>query len=200
MLFGKDEIGVKTDNQNHKAEENSAFTSKFLNIEAHRIDNLPEDLARLPEKGEIFFLQTMASYNAFTLVQMLSKLQFIEELYATTYSVNLAVLEALQEMQKTGRIGSIKLLISDSMMHRNPRVCDAMNSWAQSDGSVTIIYTWNHSKITLAKTEFGFYCIEGSGNWSKNACYEQYVFVNDQTVFELRKQLFYDCKVITRIN
>lgn len=200
MLFEKQDIGVITNNHNKAEDSSSAFTSKFLNVQTHMVNNLHEDLSRLPEPGEIFFMQTMASFNAFTFVELISRLQFIEELYATTYSVSLSVLEALQEMQNAGRIGRIKLLISDSMRQRNPRICDALNAWAETDGNVTIIYTWNHSKITLAKTEAGDFCIEGSGNWSKNAQYEQYIFTNDADVMELRKQLFYDCKVVHRIN
>ncbi|MEC5156666.1 hypothetical protein [Chryseobacterium sp. MP_3.2] len=200
MLFQKEDIGVKTNNQDEAGKDCSAFTSKFLNVQSYMVNNLPEDLKRLPDPGEIFFLQTMSSFNAFTFVELISRLQFIEELYATTYSVSLSVLEALQEMQASGRIGRIKLLISDSMRSRNPRICDALNAWAETDGNVTIIYTWNHSKITLAKTEFGDFCIEGSGNWSKNAQYEQYIFTNNEDVMKLRKQLFYDCKVVHRIN
>lgn len=200
MLFQKDDIGVNTNNQEKADPTSSAFTSKFLNVQSHIVNNLSDEMKRLPEDGEIFFLQTMASFNAFTFIELISRLQFIEELYATTYSVSLSVLEALQEMQQAGRIGRIKLLISDSMRQRNPRICDALNAWAETNGDVTIIYTWNHSKITLAKTEFGNYCIEGSGNWSKNAQYEQYIFTNNEDVLNLRKQLFYDCKVVHRIN
>ena len=200
MLFGKDDIGVKPDNQEGAESKSSAFTSKFLNVQAYQVSNLPEELKKLPDEGEIFFMQTMSSFNAFTFVELISRLQFIEELHATTYSVSLSVLEALQEMQQLGRIGKINLLISDSMRQRNPKVCDALNAWAETDGNVTVIYTWNHSKVTLAKTEFGKFCIEGSGNWSKNAQYEQYIFTNNEDVLELRKQLFYDCKVVHRIN
>ncbi len=199
MLFQKDDIGVNANNQ-EEADKSSAFTSKFLNVQNYMVSNLPEDLKRLPAPDEIFFMQTMASFNAFTFVELISQTQFIEELYASTYSVSLAVLEALQEMQRLGKIDRIKLLISDSMHQRNPRVCDALNAWAQTDENVTIIYTWNHSKITLVKTEVGHFCIEGSGNWSKNAQYEQYIFTNNEDVMNLRKELFYNCKVVHKIN
>lgn len=201
MLFTKAELEANSNNHEEDAAglHGSASASRFLNVEAHRVDNA-KDIIRLPCGGEILFLQTMGSFNAFTIVQFLSKLQHIEELWATTYSVSISVLEAMQEMQKRGKIGAIRLLISDSMRSRNPRVCDALNAWAQSNNQVTIIYAWNHSKITLCKTPHGYYCIEGSGNWSKNAAYEQYVFCNDQEVFNLRKNLFRDCKVVHRIN
>ena len=196
-LFSFKEIDVKPESK--EAENYSAFTSKLLNIQTSKIEKLSTDLLRLPQDGECIFLQTMQAFNAFTFVEYIARLQFIEEVYASTYSVNMRVLEALQEMQKLGRIGKINLLISDSMQKRNPRVCDSLNAWAQTCG-VSIIYTWNHSKITLCKTEQGFYCIEGSGNWSENACYEQYTFVNSEEVFKLRKSLFEECKVVFRIN
>lgn len=199
MLFGKDDIGVKTNNQKEADTSCTAFTSQFLNIQGHMVQNLPEDMKRLPEVGEIFFLQTTSSFNAFTFVELISQSEYIEELFASTYSVSVAVLEALQEMQRLGRIGKIKLLISDSMRQRNPKICDAINAWAESNYDVSVIYTWNHSKITLIKTKKGNYCIEGSGNWSKNAQYEQYVFANSEDVMILRQDLFYNCKVIYKI-
>jgi hypothetical protein len=36
--------------------------------------------------------------------------------------------------------------------------------------------------------------LEGSGNWSENAHYEQYVFINSKEVFDFRKQLFTNVK------
>ena len=144
MLFEKSALEVETNNQ--KAEEtSSAFTSKFLNIQSYKVKKLSADLAKLPDPGEAYFLQTFAQFNAFTFVEWISKMQYIEELWATTYSVSLKVLEALQELKKLGRIGRIRIIISDSMMKRNPVVCDAFNSWANIDPLVTVIYCHNLS-------------------------------------------------------
>lgn len=200
MLFRKDDIGVRTDNQ--EAEGNSsAFTSKFLNIQNIKVENLRKDVPRLPGPSEVFFLMSMQQWNGFSFVQYIAQLYFIEELFATTYSVSMRVVEALQELMAKGRIGKIKLIISDSMMKRNPKVCDAVNAWAKSNGNVTIIYTWNHSKFTLCKTPEGNnFIIEGSGNWGDNACYEQYIMANDAAAFRSRSELFTDCKVVHRIN
>jgi hypothetical protein len=199
MLFSKGDIGVNSNNQ--EAETNdSAFTSKFLNIHTERIENLRGDLQRFPEDGEGFFLQTIQSFNAITFVLKIAHHYFIEELYATTYSVSMKVVTALQELRNKGKIGKITLLISDSMMSRNPKVCDAINSWAATDGNITVIYSWNHSKFTLCKTKGDFFCIEGSGNWGENSCYEQYCFINSEKVYDLRKSLFSECKVVYRVN
>lgn len=201
MLFRKENIEVKSNNQEEaKSDHDFAFTSKYLNVQAHKVEKLKSDLPRLPGPSEIFFLQTVQAFNAFVFVQYVSDLQFIEELWATTYSVSMRTVEALQELQSRGRIGKINLLISDSMQSRNPKVCDAINAWAKTNGNVTVLYTWNHSKFTLAKTEGNFYCVEGSGNWSENACYEQYIIYNEETAFNLRKDLWTDCKPVHKIN
>lgn len=197
MLF---KVGVKTDNQHKAEQDSSAFTSKYLNKHLDLLENISEDLVRFPEPGEIFFLQTLQAFNAFTFIQKIAKSYFIEELVATTYSVSMRVMEAMQELQNKGKVGKIKLLISDSMMSRNPKVTDSLDAWAQHNGSVKIIYAHNHSKITLAKTKDHNFCIEGSGNWSENASYEQYIFYNDKEVYEFRKQLLYNCKVLRSVN
>ena len=202
MLFDISEIGVEFDNHGEKkAESNtSAFVSKFLNVTADVIEKLSEDLVKLPEPGEIKFLQTIQAFNGFTFVELISRTGYIEELSASTYSISMKVVEALQELQRLGRIGKINLLISDSMQKRNPKISDTINAWATVDPQVTVIYAWNHSKVTLLKTEAGYYCIEGSGNWGENACYEQYVISNDETVYNLRRKLFTDSKVVFKIN
>jgi hypothetical protein len=40
------------------------------------------------------------------------------------------------------------------------------------------------------QTDEGHYIVEGSGNWSENAMYEQYLFANSKSVYEFRKELF----------
>jgi len=199
MLFNKNDIGVNSNNQEAESFD-SAFTSKFLNMHTANVENLRRDVERLPEDGEAFFLQSMKQFNAITFLLRIAEEHFIEELYATTYSVSMRVIEALQELHNKGQLGKITLLISDSMRNRNPRVCDAIEGWANSNSLITVIYTWNHSKFTLCKTENAYYNIEGSGNWGDNACYEQYCFVNSRKVFEKRKELFSTCKVVFRIN
>lgn len=198
MLFKLSE--VNTNNQEKTEGESSAFTSRYLNKHLQLLKNLPDELQRFPDPGEIFFMQTLQAFNAFTFMEKIAEAYYIEELVATTYSVSMRVLEGLQELQRKGKIGKIKLLISDSMMSRNNKVTDALDAWAMADENVKLVYTWNHSKITMAKCGDDHFCIEGSGNWSENACYEQYIFYNDKEVYEFRKQILYSCKVVRSVN
>jgi hypothetical protein len=40
------------------------------------------------------------------------------------------------------------------------------------------------------KTHDNYYIIEGSGNWSENAQYEQYILANSKGVYDFRMELF----------
>ena len=111
----------------------------------------------------------------------------------------MSVVEAMMEMQRLGQVNQIRLFVSDSMMSRNPKVTDAIDSWANQNDSVKITYGWNHSKVNLVKTLDHHFIIEGSGNWGKNACYEQYIFLNNKEVYEFRRELFSDSKAVRRI-
>lgn len=178
-------------------EENASelFISKYLNKHYLKIKSLSEDLLRLPAPEETFYLQTENSFNAFTFIPMIAKQQGIKELYASTYSINIRVIESLIELHDSGLVEQITLMISDSLIKRNPTTYDLLSALIKSRANMKVNYTWNHSKVSLIKTEFSSYVIEGSGNWSENALYEQYVFTNSKEVFEFRKQMFTNAKL-----
>ena len=171
-----------------KAQVEGVF-SKYLNKHLQRIENVSE-LCRIPDNGEVFFLQTEKAFNAFTFIPWIAKKFFIEEIYASTYSISRRVVEALQELQQDGKVGEVTLLISDSMIKRNPQTIDNLEAVAKSNANFKIKYYWNHSKVTLIKTKDHFFVLEGSGNFSENAQLEQYTFCNDADVYKFRKQIF----------
>lgn len=94
------------------------------------------------------------------------------------------------ELHDNGFIDKINLMVSDSLIKRNPTTIDLLSALVKSRPNIKVIYTWNHSKVSLMQTEYNYYVVEGSGNWSENALIEQYVFTNSQMVFEGRKKMF----------
>ena len=168
---------------------NSGFHSSYLNHHLEKITGI-EDLVRIPADGEVFFLQTEKAFNAFTFIPWIAKRHFIEELYASTYSISRRVIEALQELMNAGRVGKVTLLISDSMIKRNAMTIDVLEAVALNNPNFIIKYHWNHSKVCLVKTEDFNLILEGSGNWSENAQLEQYILTNQEEVFNFRRQIF----------
>lgn len=168
----------------------SSFHTKYLLAHYQKVQNLEKDIQRVPSSEEFFFLQTEKQFNAFTFIPFILKYENIKELYASTYSISVRVVESLMELYDSGLIEKVELLVSDSLIKRNPVTIDKIESLASARGNIKINYSWNHSKITLAKTMSGNYVIEGSGNWSENAAIEQYIFANSKDLLDFRKKIF----------
>ena len=181
--------------EKEQEEETELFTSKYLAAHYQKVSSLEKDLMRIPTSEEFFFLQSDTAFNAFTFIPLVAKVFPIKELHASTYSLSRKVIDALIEMHDKGRIERITLLVSDSMIKRNPLVIDNIMAMAKSRPNVTVLYAWVHAKVCLLKTHEHYYVIEGSGNWSENAHYEQYVFANSKGLYDFRMKLFTDSKL-----
>lgn len=182
-----------------KEEENSEelskkWESKYLNFHFEKVANLQEDLNRLPTPGEIFFLLSEGSFNAFTFIPLITKRFPVKELFASTYSISKRVVDALIEMHDKGLIEQVTLLISDSMIKRNPVTIDNLMAMAKQRANVNVLYAWTHAKVCLLRTHEFHFVIEGSGNWGENAQYEQYALANDKGLYEFRLNLFTNSK------
>jgi len=194
MLFDFKAITNKssTESQDKLSE---IFISKYLTTHFQKVSSLENDLMRLPTENEFFFLQSDTAFNAFTFIPLVAKVFPIKHLYASTYSISRKVIEALLELHDSGRIEAITLLISDSMIKRNPLVIDNLMAMAKSRPNVNVFYAWVHAKVCLIETHENHYVIEGSGNWSENAHYEQYLFAFSKSLFDFRMELFTNSKL-----
>lgn len=171
------------------------FSSKYLASHFQKVSSPENDLMRLPAQEEFLFLQSDTAFNAFTFIPLVAKVFPIKELHASTYSLSRRVVEALLEMHDQGMIEQVTLLVSDSMIKRNPLVIDNLMAMAKSRPNVTVLYAWVHAKVCLLKTSDFHYVIEGSGNWSENAHYEQYVFAENKGLYDFRMKLFTESKL-----
>lgn len=168
----------------------SSFKSKYLNTHFEKLQNVEKELSRLPEKEEFFFLQSEASFNAFTFIPAVIKHYKVKELHAATYSISRRVINALIELHDQGYIDKITLLISDSLIKRNPVTIDLLCSLVTTRPNIVVYFAWSHAKIATLKTKEHHFVIEGSGNWSENAHYEQYLFSNSKQHYEFRQEIF----------
>ena len=169
---------------------NEAWTSKYIASHFQKIESLENDLMRVPTKDEFFFLQTDKAFNAFTFIPFVAKIYPIKELYACTYSISSRVIDALIEMHDKGMIEQITLLISESMIKRNPKTIDNLKAMCTSRPNMKVLYAWSHAKVCLMKTHDFHFVIEGSGNWAENAHYERYLFANSIGLYAFCFQLF----------
>ena len=179
-----------------KDEETSeVWVSKYLATHFDKVANLEDDLTRIPTPGEFFFLQSDTAFNAFTFIPLIARRYPVKELYACTYSISRRVIEALIELHDKGMIEQVTLLISDSMIKRNPVTIDNLMAMTSTRPNLKVLFAWSHAKICLLRTHDFHFVIEGSGNWSENAHYEQYLLANDKGLYDFRLQLFTTSKL-----
>jgi hypothetical protein len=170
------------------ADDKSAIIrDNFLAMHDMKLQSLKELCGRLPESGEFFALWALKSFNAFTIIPyMISELNRIDYLVLSTYSISSRIVDALCKRIDQDKIGHVKIFISDSMKYRLPRVVDHLTKMTESRENITVHYAWNHSKVTLIEAAGKFFVFEGSGNWSENAQYEQYLFFQYEKLYKFR--------------
>ena len=175
---------------------NELWTSKYIASHFQKIQSLENDLSKVPTADEFFFLQSDKAFNAFTFIPFVAKTYPVKELYASTYSISRKVIEALIELHDKGMIEQITLLISESMIKRNPTTIENLKAMCISRPNIKVLYAWSHAKVCILKTHDFHFVIEGSGNWAENAHYEQYLFANSKGLYDFRLQLFTTIKMI----
>ena len=166
-----------------------ALYSKHLQKSFAKLTKLNKEIP-IPQLYGITYLQTDTAFNAFDLVVQMAEHQPIKNLLASTYSISRKSIESIIQLHDAGKIEQLTLLISDSMIKRNPTTIDNLLAMNQSRGNLTVKFAWIHAKVNLIETHQSKYVLEGSGNWSENAHFEQYILVNDPEVFDFRKQMF----------
>ena len=190
------DFNSKKEEVKKKENPSELFTSKYIASHYQKIKSLDDDLNRVPTPDEFFFLQTDKAFNAFTFIPFVSKIYPVKHLYASTYSISRKVIDALIELHDKGMIEQITLLISDSMIKRNPVTIDNLKAMCSTRQNIKVLYAWSHAKVCLMETHDFHFIIEGSGNWAENAHFEQYVFANSKGLYDFRKQLFTNVEMI----
>ena len=188
-LFDYKKLALPTPLQESEA-ETEVYLSKYLAAHYQKVSSLEKDLMRIPTSEEFFFLQSDTAFNAFTFIPLVAKVFPIKELHASTYSLSRKVIDALIEMHDKGQIERITLLVSDSMIKRNPLTIDVLEGVAKHNANFNVKYYWNHSKVCLIKAGDFHLGLEGSGNWSENAQLEQYTLFNHPEIYNFRKTIY----------
>ncbi|EMS34608.1 hypothetical protein C943_03295 [Mariniradius saccharolyticus AK6] len=187
-LFSLRELSQASQEPEGNPDKSEILRTKFVQAHCEKVVSLKNLMGSYPMPGEAFFLFTLSSFNAFTfIVYIIKHVGTIDELTFSTYSLNERILNSLVKWYDKGEIKQVNLSISDSIRHRMPKVYDQIEIH-RKERRFGVRYCWNHSKVTLISAGGHYFTIEGSGNFSENAMHEQYLFMNDKTVYEFRRR------------
>jgi len=172
-----------------KADNSSVHCEKYLQAHMLKINSIKNLVGKIPDPDEIYFLWTLNSFNAFTFIPYtLKHAGTITNLSFSTYSINERIVSSLVRWHDKGELINIHIVIADSIRNRMPKVIDLLDSCMKTRPNIRLSFAWNHSKITLLESAGNYFVVEGSGNFSENARYEQYIYVNNKNIYEFRKQ------------
>lgn len=176
-----------TDNQ-PAPPQGAAMAHPFLLTHTQRIKAVRDLMESLPDVGEAFMLFSVGQFNKFSLILwVLGQIDRIDRLTISTYSMTNAMLESLSNLMQSGKVGSVNVIISDSIRYRLPKVAQSLDSMHSAmPDRFMLKYCWNHSKVCLVNTGQLYLTIEGSGNFSDNAALEQYIIINSKQAYEFR--------------
>jgi len=186
---------LKTKNKsNHKIlHDFSVFNSNFKNnsIELSTNDifiqtkNKLNKICEIPNKNTQQRIVTKKAINTFDFVLAILANENIINLTIAIYRIGKKTANELKELQKSGKIKNITILLNDGFPKLIPDCWNLLKSFESEKFKLKLEN--NHTKIILAETKENNYIIEGSGNLSINARIEQYTFDNNKQIYDFHK-------------
>lgn len=159
------------------------------NLSYATIGNRKEIEYHIPEAGNMIFIWTQVQFSALDVIPFIVAKHPIEEMFLSSFTININIFNALLMLVRSQKIKQCNLFLSNTIQRRLPKVYEQLKTY-ENTSNIKIVYGWNHSKITLFKTEKDYYCLEGSGNFSKNARFEQFLFSNNIEIYDFRRRCF----------
>ena len=163
---------------------------KYDNIVCKRADSLMDIVDVDLSPNVQYRIITEHGFNAITVIEYLSRVYELVEIYIAIYRMNLQSVRKLSEMMHNEKI-NFGIIIS-SFFRENKKY----EQWSkdlviscENKKHVKISFEWNHAKVFIAKTKCGRNVVfEGSGNLSDNARIEQYLIEDNEVTYNFHKQ------------
>lgn len=142
-----------------------------------------------PKKNEQWRIITEKQFNAYALILSVLEEEEIEELWIAIYRINQPTVESIIDLIESGRIKTGGFVISSffNQTRKPEKWAKKLRDFCDSQENFGHSYVNNHAKIVLIKTKKDFLVFEGSGNMSDNARIEQYLYENNEKMFDFHK-------------
>lgn len=142
------------------------------------------------EQNTQYRIVTNMSFNAITVIKYLLEHYNIDEIYIVVYRMNNKSFDYLKSIIekdniKTGIIVSI--FFRENKQYE--RWAKELVILSENTENVKASFCNNHAKVFLARTTCGKHIVfEGSGNLSHNERLEQYIFEDNESVYNFHKK------------
>jgi len=148
---------------------------------------LTDLLGRLPEESEYIHLISNGRYDYYTFIPVvLSHVGVIDELWASTWTMNRDNCENMFELYDAGKIKDIHIITGIYFKRRESAVYASLVEGMVKRGQ-KYISCENHAKVILIRSGNKYYVIEGSANWTANPRIEQNIICQSEILYNFHK-------------
>lgn len=152
-------------------------------------EHLRDIMPAKPAPGTAYHLISNGTYDFWTWIPvMLDWIDSADEFYGSTWTLNRACCQELLHFFDQGRIRKIGMLTGLYFKRRETAVYAQLMIGLQ-EGRQRYMCLENHAKVTLLanhRTQ-DYLVVEGSANYTANPRIEQYVLLNDRTIYDHHK-------------
>lgn len=183
--------------------QDRAIKRKIKNEEIHlKKANQLSQLCTIPLPNEQWRIITEKQFNAYALIKTMIEKGNIDELYLAIYRINEQTVNAIIEMIDEGKIKKATFIISNFFNQtKKPEAwARKLRGYCETSDNCKHAYVHNHSKIVCVKSNDNYYVFEGSGNMSDNARIEQYIYENNNLIYEFHKKWMDELIIVSQKN
>lgn len=163
---------------------------KYDKIICKKASNFKDIVGVNLEQNTQYRIVTDKSFNAFTVVSYLLEYYNIDEIYIVVYRMNNKSFDYLKSIVEKDNIKTG--IIVSSFFRENKRYerwAKEIKILSENTENIKTSFCNSHAKVFLAKTTCGKHIVfEGSGNLSDNARLEQYIFEDNESVYNFHKK------------
>jgi len=167
---------------------------KYDKIICKKASNFKDIVGVNLEQNTQYRIVTDKSFNAITVFRYLLERYKINEIYIVVYRMNDKSFDYLKSIIEKDNIKTG--FIVSSFFRENKRYerwAKEMEILSENTENVKASFCSSHAKVFLAKTTCGKHIVfEGSGNLSDNARLEQYIFEDNESVYNFHKKWIED--------
>lgn len=166
------------------------------NTAVHIIEKIQD--VGLPRKNESIRMITKKSFNALELIKYILKSEKIIETIICVYAIDYDSAVILDNWAKAEKLGNVTFLISNLKNSAYRKKDAAIREKFIKNNKIKLVFCGSHAKIICLRTKENYYVIETSANIAPNSRIEQYLFENNETVFEFHKKWINEIEKIAR--
>jgi hypothetical protein len=181
---------IKT-NEKLNAKASKKIDTKDLR-QTTRDDNfnaLMKDFGGLPTADKYFAIKTNGTSDCGSIFSyILQEWSEITEMFLATWTISKQNIKRLKEAIESGKLKELTLIFSSTLKPANPALYASLVGSLKEFENVKLKEINSHAKTFSVTNGEEFITVTGSANWSENPRIENFLILNDKTLFNHHKE------------